>query len=131
MHIRDNAKFHTTSYTGSPCCSMLRPWYVYPCWLSTPVTALAHSPPGRPMLGTWVTRRKDRVTCRRMGIADPAPDCYTAHGCEPTGTEVCDTMRENTMPTRRDFFKDMAGAMAGIVFVGCGLMEAEAQPQSG
>jgi aminocarboxymuconate-semialdehyde decarboxylase len=36
------------------------------------------------------------------------------------------------MPTRREFFKDMAGAMAGIVFVDCGLMEAaEAQPQSG
>ncbi len=36
------------------------------------------------------------------------------------------------MPTRREFFKDVAGAMAGIVFVGCGLVEvAEAQSQSG
>jgi len=36
------------------------------------------------------------------------------------------------MPTRREFFHDVAGAMAGIVFAGCGLVEmAEAQPQSG
>ena len=36
------------------------------------------------------------------------------------------------MPTRREFFQDVAGAMAGIVFAGCGLVEmAEAQPQSG
>ena len=36
------------------------------------------------------------------------------------------------MPTRREFFQDAASAMAGIVFVGCGLVEmAEAQPQSG
>jgi len=36
------------------------------------------------------------------------------------------------MPTRREFVKDVAGAMAGLVFVGCGLVAAaEAQPQSG
>jgi len=36
------------------------------------------------------------------------------------------------MPTRREFFQDVASTMAGIVFVGCGLVEmAEAQPQSG
>src|SRR5215510_9760589 len=43
---------------------------------------------------------------------------------------MCDTTGEDTMPTRREFFQDVAGAMAGIVFVGCGLMAAaEAQPQ--
>jgi predicted TIM-barrel fold metal-dependent hydrolase len=36
------------------------------------------------------------------------------------------------MLTRREFFQDMVSAMAGIVFVGCNLVEvAEAQPQSG
>src|SRR4029453_17376436 len=45
---------------------------------------------------------------------------------------MCDFTREDTMPTRREFFQDGVGAMAGIVFVGCGLVEmAEAQPQSG
>src|SRR5438105_5955118 len=45
---------------------------------------------------------------------------------------MCDITGEDTMLTRREFFADMAGAMAGIVFVGCGLMDAaEAQPQSG
>jgi hypothetical protein len=45
---------------------------------------------------------------------------------------MCDSTGEDTMPTRREFFHDVAGAMAGIVFAGCGLVEvAEAQPQSG
>ena len=36
------------------------------------------------------------------------------------------------MPTRREFFTDVVGAMAGIVFVGCGLVDAaETLPQSG
>ena len=36
------------------------------------------------------------------------------------------------MLTRREFFQDVAGAMAGIVFVGCGLVDAAAaQTQSG
>ena len=36
------------------------------------------------------------------------------------------------MTTRREFFKDAAGAMAGVAFVGCGLMSAapsRAQPR--
>src|SRR5712691_9643568 len=45
---------------------------------------------------------------------------------------MCDPTREDTMPTRREFVKDVAGAMAGLVFVSCGLVAAvEAQPQSG
>src|SRR5215472_2031052 len=45
---------------------------------------------------------------------------------------MCDTTGEDTMPTRREFFQNVAGAMAGIAFVGCGLLEvAQAQPQSG
>jgi len=36
------------------------------------------------------------------------------------------------MPTRREFVKDVAGAMAGLVFVGCGFVAtAAAQPPSG
>ena len=36
---------------------------------------------------------------------------------------MCDSTGEDTMPTRREFFQDVAGAMAGIVFVGCSLVE--------
>src|SRR5689334_2068869 len=43
----------------------------------------------------------------------------------------CATTGEDTMPTRREFFHNVAGTLAGLVFVGCGLLEvAEAQPQS-
>src|SRR5215470_18968785 len=42
-------------------------------------------------------------------------------------TTMCDPIREDIMRTRREFFTDVVGAMAGIVFVGCGLKEAAAQ----
>jgi aminocarboxymuconate-semialdehyde decarboxylase len=45
---------------------------------------------------------------------------------------MCESTGEYTLPTRREFFQDVAGAIAGIVFVGCGLVGvAEAQSQSG
>src|SRR5712692_7157254 len=77
--------------------------------------------PGRPHRRALVQRAPESSYCRVVAFANHASIRRNQNA--KTG---------GAMPTRREFVRNAAGAMAGIAFVGCGLLSArDAQAQAG